>query len=137
MKKEHVDKMSLQEAMDYSVFKIVEQGGQCLSLLFGGCSYGSDGKHCAIGWLLDEDIKYLMEYPTDITLLVKEKPEFIPNLIIENVGVFSLLQDFHDNKFRERREFFRNQLKKEGVNVDSKYWLEWVSMGVPSNLKLY
>ena len=70
MKKQDVDNMTLQEAVDYAMFKIVEQGGRCRSLQ-GLCAYGNaEGKHCAVGWLLDEDNQELMGFNGGVYNLV-------------------------------------------------------------------
>ena len=59
LEKEEVDKMTLQEAFDYAVQKIVEQGGRCIDNHM--CVYGNTrGMHCAVGWLLDENERSLI-----------------------------------------------------------------------------
>jgi hypothetical protein len=56
---QEVDAMTVQQAIDYSLDKLVKQGERCYN--GNDCMYGDEeGNHCAIGWLLDADNKSLM-----------------------------------------------------------------------------
>ena len=128
MKKEDVDKMSLQEAMDYSVLKIVEQGGRCLDEN-GGCSYGEGSMHCAIGWLLDEDNLALMESGATPSGLVKTFPTEVPRLIADNIIPFEELQSFHDCALQYSRKGYMEDLESLGIDTSAPQWAAWVEMG--------
>lgn len=81
MKKEDVDKMSLQEACDFAVSKIVEQGERCVTIYDGNisCSYGNEGLHCLVGWLLDKENSELMNFRGE--LVDEDFKNLLPELI--------------------------------------------------------
>jgi hypothetical protein len=132
MKKEDVDKMTLQEAMDYSINKLVEQGGQCTLRGSGGCAYGnSKGQHCAIGWLLDEDNKGLMQADGSSDKMIRDYYPYIPDLIKKNRDLFFYFQIFHDEDEKNCRSDKLNEMAKDyGIDVETNpNWNKWVEMG--------
>lgn len=126
MKEEQLNEMSLQEACDFAVLKIVGQGGKCLSDE-GNCAYGDGrGNHCAVGWLLDEEDGDLMSYRGTVNGLATSHD--LPSLITENKYAFRLLQYFHDHKgaFREKS---LDDLSKY-IDTSAPQYQQWVDMGV-------
>lgn len=135
MKAKQVDKMTLQEACDYAVMKIVEQGSRCgdLSTLANPsdmmCEYGNgEGKHCAVGWLLDENEEELMGCMTGVSGLIEYYEELIPCLITENRAVFEQLQGFHDEDEAVKREVRIKRLNELGLDTSAPQYQQWVDM---------
>lgn len=129
MEKPNLETCTLQEACDYSVLKIVEQGGQCLSGK-GGCAYGDEkGNHCAIGWLLDASNKQLMSCGDDVTLLMSVFDCELPSVLYNNREAFNALQEFHDADCVTGREEFLNKLN-ESIGIKAPQYQQWVEMGV-------
>lgn len=125
-----IDNCTVQEACDYAVKKIVEQGGRCRDAL--GCVYGNGlGEHCSIGWLLPEDNDALMGAPLKLDALVCEFGAEVPELIRENEGAFYLLQSFHDVATKKMRISDMGLLSREyGIDTSGDHWQQWVEMGV-------
>lgn len=127
-----VDQMTLQEAMDYVIDKLVNVNKGKRSLRIKGnrekCAYSDDnGLHCGIGWLLDENNETLMNAEVSVRWLTN-KPEFssfVPSLIKNNFRAFLNLQMFHDSNSREDRN---NLLKviSQHVNTSNPNWRRWV-----------
>lgn len=132
MKKELVDQMTLQEACDYSVKKIVEQGDRCMSACnIYKCAYTDrEGKHCAVGWLLDEDNEELMNFEGNVVSLCKQFGEDIPQLIRDNLHLFWHLQGFHDASYEEDRLTRLGKLSVIGVDTSGDHWKQWVTMSI-------
>lgn len=127
MKKEDVDKMSLQEACDYAVSKIVEQGGRCLNAI-GGCVYSDgEGNHCGVGWLLDEENEVLMNRGVTAKALAQKYPTLIPNLIKENLPVMAILQSFHDRPKGYRKTCLKNL--SNHIDTSKPQYQKWLEMG--------
>ena len=131
MKKEDVDKMTLQEACDYAVNKIVEQGKKCV--LAKQCVYSDgEGNHCAVGWLLDKTNSKLMEATGGIRNLIEapDISEHIPNLIKDNLCVFISLQSFHDSHKRWcRQESMLELAEVHKIDVRSNpNYQKWLNM---------
>lgn len=122
---------SVQEACDYAVLKIVEQGGQCHNGM-QHCMYGNEeGQHCAIGWLLDPDNENLMDFDGGIVELADETEELIPNIIKNNLYVFGVLQDFHDGESICGRKMALEQLHNYyNIDISKPQYQQWVDMGV-------
>lgn len=131
--KKNVDDMTLQEAMDYAVSKIVEQGGRCMANFRsdGFCVYGNDdGKHCAVGWLLDESNTDLMGHLGSVVALVEGRIPGIPRIISDHLDTFTDLQRFHDRRFKEdREEVARNIRAAHGIDTSGAHWQQWIDMG--------
>jgi len=134
VKKEDVDKMTLQEAMDYAIDKIVEQGGRCMSRS-DRCAYGNDkGQHCAVGWLLDEENEELMSYKGGVVELLGMFEGHVPELIEIEHRAFEDFQNLHDAEREDGepgRADFCNILRKEhGIDTTTNpSWGIWVGMG--------
>lgn len=130
MKKELVDKMTLQEAMDYAVKQIVAQGGRCMNE-DNKCRYSDGaGRHCAVGWLLDEDDDLLMSSSAALQRLPKMLENNIPDIIRNNLVLFQYLQRFHDypeKESRKRRRAFITGLF--GIDTSGEHWEQWIEMG--------
>ena len=118
-----------QEACDYSVQQIVKQGGQCMN--GGSCAHGDgQGNHCAIGWLLDPDNKALMNYNRGVQDVVDDFPDDVPEIIKDNIDLFSTLQVFHDQPGPLNREASRNELSNDhDIDTSAPHWQQWVDMG--------
>lgn len=131
MKSEEVDKLTLQEAMDYAVQKIVEQGVQCMTANGDRCLYGDDqGNHCAIGWLFDETDPVLMGSQSGVYELLAEYGEYIPALIHAHASAFTRLQEFHDTKHKHERELHLESLRDwHSIDVSAPHWQQWIDMG--------
>jgi len=127
MKKEQVDKMTVQEAVDYTVLKIVEQGGRCLNEK-GKCRYADSDHHCPVGWLLDPDDKSLMEFTGSVYGLTQHPELNIPTLIHQNVTVFGDLQNFHDKAEKYKRVLCLGYLS-EVIDTSAPQYQQWVNMG--------
>lgn len=129
MKLEQANSMTLQELVDYGINKIVEQGKRCL-FNNNDCAYGdTEGNHCYIGWLLDEDDDELMSAIGSIGSINSRMPYKIPNLISENIHLFTGLQSFHDTFID--RSFVLNILKTEYGNVvsfDNPNFQKWIEL---------
>lgn len=134
MKKQDVDRMTLQEACDYSVSKIVEQGGTCMNSE-NSCLYKHGDSHCAIGWLLDEDSDVLMNFKGSVKRLTENErvSKKLPKLIKENLKEFTLLQYLHDAESSYRRESMLEDLERMGVSTSAHQYQEWVEMGCKAN----
>lgn len=131
MKVESLNKMGLQEIVDYAVKKIVEQGGRCLNGL-GNCAYGDyEGNHCAVGWLLDEDNNSHMCATGGVGNLINahEHDPYFPRVFKENKYLFQELQRFHDAKFICKRILARGSLAKYDIDTSGKHFQQWVNMG--------
>ena len=90
-----INNCTLQEAMDYAVQRMVEQGGRCGKDEHGHfrCLYGDgNGRHCGVGWLLPEDDAALMKATMGIQGLVIAKRDRLPKLVVENVEAMAALQ---------------------------------------------
>ena len=120
-----------QEACDYSVQKLVEQGERCYDVVDGVCMYGDGhGNHCAIGWLLDPNNKDLMSYAGSFDDLPSSYPDDVPVIIHNNRDLFSELQSFHDAAASHTRENYRNRLRDHhNIDTSAPHWQQWVDMG--------
>ena len=130
MKTQEVNEMTLQQACDFAVLKIVEQGKQCNKVTDNvhGCAY-SDGKgnHCAVGWLLDPENETLMES----NFAIRKLSQFsinVPALIRKNMNVFEALQDFHDCNEKMDRWDALDHLG-EFIDTSAPQYEQWVNMG--------
>ena len=130
MKKEQVDAMTLQEAMDYAVSKMVEQGKQCTES-DGGCVYGNENnEHCGVGHLLDSDNPALMGYVGGVHSLIGsfKTAGILPKLIENNPDAFAILQAFHDYDSKERRKSAAAELRvTKGISTDNPNWEAWIT----------
>jgi len=116
---------SVQQACDYAVAKIVEQGGQCLDEE-GLCLYASeDGKHCAVGWLLNE--KDPSKLPID-TALINLDTKLLPQVVLDNMRVFTMLQAFHDTASYDGKNNWLLELERLGINVSAPQYEEWLNL---------
>lgn len=125
-----INTATVQEACDYAVAKIVEQGGRCYDKYTECCLYGDRDKHCAIGWLLPHDDKELMQYDDGVGNLVFNYPEKVPSLIVDNIDVFRVLQELHDTKFSNSRNEHIEQLQQKGIDTSAPQYQQWVEMGI-------
>ena len=121
---------TVQEACDYAVKKIVEQGGRCMA--GRDCAY-ADGKgnHCAIGWLLPENTSQeVWDYVGDVEGLIVQRAPDLPEVVEKNLGTFKRLQDFHDLPAKVSRVSVRRTLREvHGINTSGEHWQQWIDMG--------
>jgi len=122
---------SAQEACDYSVQKLVEQGGRCYDAVNTTCMHGDgQGNHCAIGWLLDPNNKELMGYDLGVQDVVEYFPDDVPQIIKDNVKLFGTLQEFHDEEHSIVREACRDRLRDNyKIDTSAAHWQQWIDMG--------
>jgi hypothetical protein len=129
------DKMNVQELIDYSVRKLVEQKETCVHRredeIKGCCAYGNnDGQHCGIGWLLDHSDRAMMDFRGYLSDLITEFGDKIPKLLIENADLFSTFQELHDtNRSRARRDVANRLEKKFDIKINSAHFDQWVALG--------
>ena len=114
--------MTLQEACDYAVTKIVEQGGKCTDK-HGNCKYKNGTKHCAVGWLLDHDNADQMDYANDVIHMARNIP--VPKLIADNVQAFAVLQRFHDSRLNTRLHLVA---LKRYIDTSAPQYQQWVDL---------
>lgn len=128
--KEKVDKMTLQEACDYAIAKLIEQGDRCMS---GFCCVYDDGEgnHCAIGHLMSTIALSKIALDDAIYSITKEFQLYLPDLIVDNIDAFSILQTFHDQAGYEKREESLCELAAyiDVTGEDYKTWLDMVKPG--------
>lgn len=120
---------NVQEACDYAVRKMVEQGGQCK--VQTTCVYGNAaGRHCAVGWLLPEDSsENIWGFVGQVEDLVEKHGDTLPDIITENLYLMHILQSFHDTDSWFNREEYMNRLSREGINTTGEHWRQWIDMG--------
>ena len=124
----NINSMTVQEACDYAVMRIVEQGERCMSS--ENCAYSDDkGNHCAIGWLLPEDDEVLMRSKKGLLDLIEFNRNRIPQIILDNDDAFYSLQKFHDCKRKSSRACWSLELKDLGIDVSALHWKRWMDMG--------
>jgi len=130
---------NLQEACDYAVAKIVEQGKRCT--INGTCSYGyfAEGKpaeHCAMGWLIPEEYPpghSIWDHKGPATVLLEDFfdedvwPDFFDT---RRAGdVLEILQEFHDNTGQWARNNCLRRLRDEGIDTIAPQYTAWVCLG--------
>ena len=126
----NTDEMNLQQAVNYSVSKIVAQGSRCMMHINGSadCAYGDgEGNHCSVGWLLDPNIRNLMEWGGSVNDLVKVFT--VPEVIRSNIDVFRVLQLFHDAHTSREREDSLGTLELHGIDTSHEDFEKWVNLG--------
>lgn len=115
-----INNCTVQEACDYAIKQLVNQGKRCVN---GDCVYDDgNGNHCAIGWLLDHDDGDLMGFVGGFMHLMVEHKGKLPTLIRKNAEVFDRLQDVHDDPHRYNLEM----LERMGVDTSGNHWEEWM-----------
>ena len=121
-----VDAMTVQQAIEYSLDKLVQQGERCRDGHV--CTYGDgEGNHCAVGWLLDARAEALMRYEGSVREIAGKFS--IPELIKNNIEVFSLLQAFHDDARGHGRRNILNRLSELDVDISHPNFQAWVDLG--------
>lgn len=128
MKLKKANKLTVQEACDYAVKKIVKQGNRCINAE-KFCVYSDDkNNHCAVGWLLDHKDKELMVSNGSVRAIVRTYPDKIPEMIKNNVEIFNTLQQFHDTPCTMLRKKYLGKLKAMGIDTSKKRYQKWVDM---------
>lgn len=132
MKKELVDAMTLQEAMDYAVQKVVRQGRRCFSSIeddeLPACMYGdTEGNHCVVGWLLDHSNYDLMTFEGAVSSLLSSRhAEEVPKIIYDNIDAFTELQVAHDTDLvATAYETIRLLSKRHGIDTSGQWWKDF------------
>lgn len=124
----NIETATLQEAVDYAVKKIVEQGGAC-ETPNGACMYGDGkGRHCAVGWLLDHENEELMRFDGSVFGLVIQNGVSIPALVRDNQQVMHTLQRFHDMDSYLDRLNNLEVLKAQGIDTSGEHFQQWLNM---------
>jgi hypothetical protein len=124
---QEVDAMTVQQAIDYSLDKLVKQGKRCME--GSNCVYGDgEGKHCAIGWLLNSGDIALMAYEESVMGLVKYC-HCVPDLIIRNADTFHSFQRFHDESTKGDREIQLHELTAAGIDTSHPNFQAWLDLG--------
>ncbi len=105
----NIESCTLKEAIEYSLNKLIEQGGACMrhgdfhTTPF--CAYSDgQGKHCAIGWLLDHKNYILMEFEGGVRELKNKFGFMLPRIINQEINVFNSFQYIHDIAAIYRRD---------------------------------
>ena len=123
---QEVNAMTVQQAVEYSLDKIVKQGERCMR--GDDCTYGDgEGNHCAIGWLLDTNNADLMGAEGSVSDIARCCG--VPELIKDNVKVFNTFQCFHDAMHAQHREEYKVQLRENGVDTSHTNFQAWVDLG--------
>jgi hypothetical protein len=126
MNMQEVDAMTVQQAIEYSLDKLVKQGKRCVN--GNDCMYGDEeGNHCAIGWLLDADNKSLMCNGGAITDL--DDVRAVPKLIRDNIETFLFFQQFHDSFYTKHRGMYKGNLKDSGIDTSHPNFQAWIDLG--------
>lgn len=121
------DETTLQEACDYAVLKIVEQGGQCVDE-FDSCVYSKEGKHCAIGWLIDCTNTELASFGGSVNGMIDDFSGLLPKVVRDNLSILCVLQRFHDHRLKLRRVHHLERLSQL-IDVSAPQYQQWVEMG--------
>ncbi|MBF84501.1 MAG: hypothetical protein CL489_08510 [Acidobacteria bacterium] len=128
MKKEQVDQMSLTEAVNYALGKIIEQGKPCRNPDNGYCAYSDgNGNHCVVGWLLDHENEELMKWDGGVSSLSETYKERLPKLIIDNVELFYHLQGLHDYDSLAKVDFDIDVIKN-CVDINEELLNKWLAI---------
>jgi hypothetical protein len=128
MKPEELEKMTIQQACDYAVKQIVDQGGQCV--IGDNCSYSNGkGQYCVIGWLLDESNSEMMEYLGSVSDLIDCFKDELPSFFDDHEVVLNYLQSFHDHSIGQNRHHQLFYLAMLGIDVTGGHWKKWAEMG--------
>ena len=123
---QEVDAMTVQQAIEYSLDKLVKQGKRCVNK--SDCMYGDkEGNHCAIGWLLDSDNKSLMSNGGAVTDL--DDVRTVPKLIRDNIETFSFFQQFHDSAYMKHRGMYKGNLRDLGIDTSHPNFQAWIDLG--------
>lgn len=123
-----INTCTLQEAMDYSMKKLVEQGIQCRDVI-GNCVYGDDKEnHCAVGWLLDHDNETLMSFVGSVYELDHEYNSILPKIISENLDAFNRLQSIHDAVGSAVRRAHTRLQKQHNIDTSGDHWQQWIDL---------
>lgn len=131
MKKEDVDKMTLQEAVDYSVDMLLKQGEPCRD--GEKCLYGDGlGNHCSIGWLLDDKNDTLMDDVGAVNGLYDS--DNVPELIKDNIDAFSSLQLLHDCDNMDNWDGRMERLLQY-IDISTDRYEQWRSLWIEHQLK--
>ena len=132
MNRPDFDTCTLQEAADYCVKKIVEQGGPCHN--GNWCKYyreKPDGEHrCVLGWAMplkmaQENLEFAIHE------MFEAEIERLPAVVRNNQRVWYLLQAFHDQAFNPnaypelRNNDMLVELDKAGLDVNGDHWRQW------------
>jgi hypothetical protein len=124
---QEVDAMTVQQAIEYSLDKLVKQGKRCMGSS-NDCMYGDEeGNHCAIGWLLDADNKSLMKDGGSVTDLYDVRA--VPKLIRDNIETFLFFQGFHDVPYKELRLMYKGNLRDSGIDTSHPNFQAWIDLG--------
>ena len=119
---------TVQEACDYAVYKIVEQGKQCTAEGTNMCLYSDgEGNHCAVGWLLDHEDKELMAQEGSVRGILKDFEGRIPKLIIQHLYEFTALQELHDSLPYERENKLI-LLQDMGIDTSKPQYEQWLGV---------
>lgn len=107
------------EVLDEVLGKLIQQGGRCVNDN-NNCLYGSEGRHCAVGWLLP-DVRSLMTFQGSVNQLLEapRRASLGPNeaFLNKHRDVLRTLQRLHDVNDSEglsaQAEALRQQLGSE------------------------
>jgi hypothetical protein len=125
---QEVDAMTVQQAIEYSLDKLVKQGKRCVN--DRGCAYGNnEGNHCAIGWLLDANNRDLMRFKGSASNISDAHTDFVPLLIRNKTTVFNYFQHFHDTLYKVEREGSMHDLLDSGIDTSHPNFQAWIDLG--------
>jgi hypothetical protein len=125
---------TLQEVSDEIAAKLIEQGERSVRATHLGanrCAYSDgEGRHCAIGWLLNPRNGGAMSFVGGVGglrfggFLSREPAE---SFINEHMGTLRIIQALHDNTTKVGRQREVGRLSSRGI--DTKAWKPWVALG--------
>lgn len=126
---------TIQEACDYAVLKIVEQGGRCIDPN-GFCAYSDEkGNHCAFGWLItDPKLKGVLKGVGTVDEILYKWSKLtnaeMPSVFKykPNTNVMELLQEFHDLFNQSDRKATLAELDTY-IDTSAPQYQQWVEMG--------
>ena len=129
MERPNFDTCTLQEAADYAVAKIVQQGERCgyrdINNRFK-CLYRQKEKRCVIGWMLDEENPVFMRQYAIYDVFLGDSEE-LPQIITEdNISFFVELQKFHDSEPNKRLDVLESM--KSWIDITPPQYKAWVNM---------
>lgn len=124
---------NIQEACDYAVKKIVDQGKQCK--IGGDCEYfdPADESHCVAGHIfaafLPNDHELFGGNGMGAAMVIETYRDEFPEWLVDESVAVDCLQNFHDSRRASTRKFDLVRLKAEGIDTSAPQWQQWVDMG--------
>ncbi|MCB1707038.1 MAG: hypothetical protein KDI17_19420, partial [Halioglobus sp.] len=84
---------------------------------------------CAFSWLLDGDDAESMGFDASAIAFLYGYPGKSPKALVENPGIATNLQRFHDTCFKETRIYRAKRLNDLGISTDAPQYQQWIELG--------